>query len=151
MEAVAEPAVADPAESNITVWLMPHLLTRETLETLAMASRPANRASDCLRAWLQRCVAAESARRIMPEGDWGDTPLEPPAWKIPWHCWDDNQLSSSLACSFAWTSMKLSEADRLAFNAIHEAVVVACATRLHELDCAIKASEARRTAGFAAS
>jgi hypothetical protein len=145
---VAEPVAVDPSESTIWVQLAPHRLSRNVLDTLALAARPTGRTSDCLRTWLSRCVAAESARRLASKSEWGEE-TEPAVWLLPWHEWRDNELQAALACSYAWTGMALNSKERAAFDAIHRAVVTACCTRLFELHSAIEAAEQRRQKDFA--
>jgi hypothetical protein len=150
MPTVAEPAAVDPAETTIWVPLAPHRLSRNVLDTLAMAARPAGRTSDCLRTWLGKCVDIESARRLADKNEWSE-PTEPAVWLLPWHSWDDSELQAALACSYSWTGMALNSKERAAFDAVHRAVVTACCTRLGELHSAIQAAEQRRVKEFAES
>ena len=150
MQTTAEPTAVDASEPNIFVYLSPHTLSTDVLETLALASKPVGRISDCLRNWLGENVRAEQARRVMI-GDWSEPSeyFEPPAWMFPWHKLTDGELAGALACSTSWLGIRLSDADRQAFEAIHLAVVTACCSRLTELQVAIDAAEQKRAKDFA--
>jgi hypothetical protein len=123
-------------------------LTKNVLKTLGMAAQPAGRTSDCLRSWLGDLVRLEQARRLTGRTEWGE-PAEPPAWRLPWHSWSDEQLAAALACSTSWMQMRLSSTERAAFTAINTAVVTACCTRLLEFHTAIEAAEEKRAKEFA--
>jgi hypothetical protein len=93
-------------------------------------------------------VQLEQARRLTGKTEWGE-PAEPPAWRLPWHQWTDEQLAAALACSTSWQQMRLSTTERAAFTAINTAVVTACTTRLMEFHFAIEAAEQKRAEDFA--
>jgi hypothetical protein len=131
--------VIEPHEPTIAVRVHPASITDAALAELREVARRRDRVSDCLRGWLGDCVAHEIARRNSD----GGVLEEPPAWLLPWHQWDDNELANALAASYAWYDVTTEVDSTAVLREVHRAICTACCTRLGELHSAIQQARGR--------
>jgi hypothetical protein len=134
----------EPHDPHIFLRLNPAALNSETLKTLLVVLEPTGRAN-AFRSWLRECVLREIGRRERNKKNECDahSHLEAEAWALPWHTFDDAELSESLIAVWSWATMNVSEVSitsepQAVLNEIHTAVMAACATRLREIHVAIE-------------
>lgn len=124
-------------EPEIMLKLNPALLDEMTLTALMLATEP-NGMADALRSWLREVTLRETGRRITNDEGTMDCVVEADAWRLPWHTFNDAQLADAVGCSYSWLVVDVTPEIKRVFEAVHMAVVAACATRLRELHTAIQ-------------
>jgi hypothetical protein len=130
----------DASEPTILVRRSPASISDLALIEVRAIADGRGRESCALRKWLRDCVGAEAARRNSPNAD----SIEPPAWSLPWHTWNDSELAGALAASYSWYDVPTQFDTAVLLREVHRAIVTAAATRLYELHDAIQIAQNRK-------
>ena len=121
------------SEPTILVGVAPGMLRDATLVALLHLCEGVKK-NCALRTWLSAEVRQEIGRR--EQDTLGN--LEPQAWIFHWHSMTDGQLAAALCTTLSWLRIDFDDEVANVLYHVHRVVVSAAATRLSELDEAIR-------------